>query len=107
MRRRLAHPKSTGQTLDGRTFLSTKVDGPALVAGSVVRVTFRDGGVAVHAGCNSMSGSYRIDGDRLVVGQLATTEMACEPDLMAQDQWVAGLLNGATIALDGNTLTLA
>ncbi|OGO53394.1 MAG: hypothetical protein A2V84_05700 [Chloroflexi bacterium RBG_16_70_13] len=53
-----------------------------------------------------MGGPYRIDGGRLVVDQLATTEMACDPALMEQDRWVADLLDGATIALDGDTLTL-
>lgn len=102
-----ASPAPTSQTLDGRTFLSTGVDGPALVAGTVIRITFKDGSVSAHAGCNTMSGPYRIDGGTLVVGQLAMTEMGCAQNLMAQDQWVAGLLNGATIALDGNTLTLS
>ncbi|MEO7230891.1 MAG: META domain-containing protein, partial [Candidatus Limnocylindrales bacterium] len=93
--------------LDGRVFLSTRVDGPALVAGSVIRLAFEGGNISVHAGCNSMSGTYSIDGDRLEVGALATTEMACEPALMEQDRWVAGLLSAATISLSGDALTLA
>ncbi|MEO8462504.1 MAG: META domain-containing protein [Chloroflexota bacterium] len=93
--------------LDGRVFLSTKVDGPALVAGSVIRLAFAGGNISVQAGCNSMSGTYRIDGDRLVVGALATTEMACESALMEQDRWVANLLSAATISLSGDSLTLA
>ena len=102
-----ATPGPTAQTLDGRTFLSTKVDGPALVAGTVIRITFQNGNISVNAGCNTFGGQYRIDGDRLVVGQIVTTEIGCQPNLAAQDQWVAGLIGGATIALDGNTLTLA
>jgi heat shock protein HslJ len=99
-------PGPTGGSPEGRTFVSTGVEGRALVAGSTVRFTFQDGGVSVSAGCNSMGGPYRIEGDRLVADQLATTEMACEPALMEQDRWVADLLDGATIALDGDTLTL-
>ena len=102
-----ATPGPTAQTLDGRTFLSTKVDGPALVAGTVIRITFKDGNVSVNAGCNTFGGQYRIDGDRLVVGQIVTTEIGCQPNLAAQDQWVGGLIGGATIGLDGNSLTLA
>ena len=54
-----------------------------------------------------MSGAYRIEAGTLKASQLATTDMGCEQGLMAQDQWVAGLFDGASIALDGNTLTLA
>ncbi|MES2210016.1 MAG: META domain-containing protein [Chloroflexota bacterium] len=100
-------PSPTAQILEGRTFLSTRVDGPALVAGTVIRITFKDGSVTVNAGCNTFGGQYRIDGDRLIVGQIVTTEIGCQPDLAAQDQWVGGLLGGATITLDGNDLTLA
>lgn len=100
-------PAPTGQTVEGRTFLSTRVDGRTLVAGSVIRITFANGSLSATAGCNTMSGPYRIDRSTLVVAQLSTTEMGCAQDLMAQDQWVAGLLNGATMTLDGNTLTLA
>ena len=93
--------------LDGRTFLSTGISGGTLVAGSQVRIAFAGGNIAASAGCNSMSGAYTIVGDRLDVGLLATTEMACDEPLMAQDTWVASLLDGATITLDGDTLTLA
>ena len=102
-----ATPGPTAQTLGGRTFLSTKVDGPALVPGTVIRISFQNGNVSVNAGCNSFGGPYRVDGNNLVVGQIVTTEIGCAPDLMAQDQWIAGLLGGATIGLEGNTLTLA
>jgi heat shock protein HslJ len=99
-------PEPAAQVLEGRTFLSTGAEGRALVAGSTVRLTFRDGGVQASAGCNSMAGPYRIDGGRLIADRLATTEMACDPALMEQDRWLADLLNGATIGLDGDTLTL-
>lgn len=101
-------PDGTGaQGLDGRTFLSTGIEGRILVAGSRIRIAFQDGQVSASGGCNSMSGRYELDGGRLVVRGLATTEMACDPPLMAQDTWLADLLDGATVALDGNTLTLA
>jgi len=95
------------QGLEGRTFLSTGVLGRLLVAGSRVRLRFGGGQVGASAGCNSMGGPYTIVGDRLVAHQLATTEMACDPALMDQDRWLASLLDGATIALAGDVLTLA
>jgi heat shock protein HslJ len=78
-----------------------------LVAGSQVRLWFGGGQVGASAGCNSMGGPYTIVGDRIVARQLSTTEMACDPALMNQDRWLAGLLDGATITLAGDELTLA
>lgn len=93
--------------LDGRTFLSTGITGHGLVAGSQVRLAFQGGSLSANAGCNSMSGGYEVVDERLKVGPMATTEMACEASLMAQDQWLAAFLPDAGIVLDGDTLTLA
>jgi heat shock protein HslJ len=99
---------TTGPTgIEGRTFLSTAIDGRVLVAGTRVQLSFRDGQVSASAGCNSMSGAYLIDGGRLIARALATTEMGCEQPRMEQDRWLAGLLDGSALALDGETLTLA
>jgi len=102
-------PPAAGDTggLEGRTFLATDAFGRALVPGSLVRISFVDGQIGASGGCNSMGGPYAIDGDRLVVRQLAMTEMACGPRLMNQDAWLADLLDGASIRLDGDTLTLS
>lgn len=97
---------SAGAGLDGRTFLSTQVEGRAFVAGTLIRLSFQDGRVGADAGCNSIGGSYALDGDRLVVGDLITTEIGCDPLRMEQDRWVTDLLDGAAVALDGDTLRL-
>jgi heat shock protein HslJ len=97
---------SDHSSLEGRTFLATDAFGRVLVPGSQVRLSFRDGQIGASGGCNSMGGPYAIEGDRLVIRQLAMTEMACEASLMDQDQWLASLLDGATIRLEGDTLTL-
>jgi len=103
-------PPGTGDgpaTIDGRTFLSTAIAGRALVPGSQVRLSFEDGRIGANAGCNSMSGPYAVDGGRLDVGSLATTEMGCDEALMDQDTWLAWFLDGALITLAGDELTLA
>jgi heat shock protein HslJ len=97
--------------LDGRTFLSVSltdggVDEP-LVADSRIRLTFEDGNLGASAGCNQMGGTYTLDGDTLQVGMMSTTEMACDPPLMNQDQWLASFLgSGPTLTLTGNDLVL-
>ena len=93
-------------TLEGRTFLSTKVQGHDLVPGSTVRMTFQAGQLGIGAGCNQMSGAYSIVDGRLAMGQMMTTEMGCEPPLMAQDLWVGAFIGGATVTIAGDTLTL-
>ena len=93
-------------SLDGRTFLSTRVQGHDLVPGSTVRMTFQGGRLGISAGCNQMSGGYTIVDGRLTTGQMAMTEMACAEPLMTQDTWVAGFVGGAALTLVGDTLTL-
>lgn len=93
--------------LEGRTFLSTAVQGRVLAAGTRVRLSFSAGQISASAGCNIMGGPYRVDGDHLVARIEAMTEMACVPERGDQDLWLAALLDGALIALAGNDLTLA
>ena len=107
-----ARPTGTpASELDGRQFVSLTVDQDgkllALVPGTRVRLTFSAGNVAASAGCNTMSGDYRIVDDKLVVGELATTEMGCPANLQAQDVWLASLLSARPqLALDGPSLVL-
>ena len=93
-------------TLDGRTFLSTNVQGRELVPGSSIRLTFPGGRIGISAGCNQMSGIYAVVDGHLRATQMMTTEMGCAPPLMAQDSWVGAFIDGATVALAGDTLTL-
>ena len=54
-----------------------------------------DGKVSTTVGCNRMVGKATIDGDRLTVGQLASTRKACLPPLMELEGRYAAAL-GAT-----------
>ena len=94
--------------LDGRTFRSTQARGHTLVEGSVVMLTFEDGRIAASAECNTMTGAATWDGGILsVAGDLATTMMGCDPELQAQDEWLASFLtSGPALTLVGTTLTL-
>src|SRR5687767_12118280 len=62
--------------LDGRHFISIRVtdggDDFPLVPGSRIDLSFIDG-LQARAGCNHLFGNYRIDGDRLIVGQMGGT----------------------------------
>jgi len=97
--------------IDGRTFLSTTVtaggkDRP-LAGGTSVSLTFSDGRITASAGCNTMGGDYTIKDDVLLIGQLSTTEMGCDPERDDQDRWLAGVLTGSpAVHLAGTELVL-
>ena len=99
--------------LDGRSFVSNEmVDAGVvtpMVPGTEVRLDFTDGSLGASAGCNSMGGAYRVDGNVLLLPEgLATTEMACDPARMDQDAWLAELLAGEPVLdLDADTLTVS
>jgi heat shock protein HslJ len=95
----------------GHEYLSVAVtDGGAarpLVAGTRIRLTFTDGQLGASAGCNHIGGPYRLEAGRLVVEAMAMTEMACEPNRDAQDQWLTAFLGSRpSIRAVGTELTL-
>jgi heat shock protein HslJ len=42
-----------------------------------------------------VNGPYTVDGDTVSFGALATTKMACEPDLTAQEEGILAALDSA------------
>jgi heat shock protein HslJ len=100
-------PPSVAATgVDGKTYLSTAIEGATLVPGTRIRLAFKDGSLSANAGCNQMAGAYTISAGRLTTNGMSTTEMGCDQARMQQDEWLARLLGGATITLSGDTLTL-
>ena len=79
------------------------------MAGSAATLTFdAEGNVYGKASCNRFTGGFKLTGESLTVGPLATTMMACQPKLMEQEQKFLELLTqvqGFAIAGDG-ALTL-
>ena len=97
----------------GRDFLSTAVTEEGaerpLVGGTRIRLGFTDDGrLVAHGGCNTMGGQAEIRDGRLMVGDLATTEMGCDADRHAQDEWLARFLGGEPrLELEGSQMTLS
>jgi heat shock protein HslJ len=64
-----------------------------LVTGKPFVLRFRDGGVSVKGGCNTMNARWRLSPQNaLTVGRMTSTQMACEPALMAADAAMAKAL---------------
>jgi heat shock protein HslJ len=98
-------------TFTDRTFLSVSVtDGGTarpLAAGTRVRLDFGATNLGASAGCNSMSGTYRVEGGRLAFEGGGMTDMACDPERMTQDTWLIKLLESKpAVRLAGDELTL-
>jgi heat shock protein HslJ len=97
--------------LAGKEYVAAKVtdggqDRP-LVPGTKLRLNFSASDIGASAGCNHLNGTYRIDGGRLIVANLGTTDMGCDPDLMAQDQWLSEVLGaGPAVSLVANDLVI-
>ncbi|MDO8185680.1 META domain-containing protein [Conexibacter sp. JD483] len=90
--------------LAGKKFVSTDIAGPrTLVDGSQVALQFDDDSLAANAGCNNMLGGYEIVDARLRwATDPISTAIGCRPDLMRQDDWLAGFFRGvgAEIGVD-------
>ena len=65
------------------------------------------GAVSGNSGCNSYSGAYTINGTSLSIGPLISTQMACEQDVMDQEQlYLASLQGAASFDLPGGQLVI-
>ena len=57
------------------------------------------------AGCNRMTGTYQLDGQKLKFGPLATTRMAC-PAMQTETAFLKALEATTRYAVNGSSLTL-
>ena len=97
--------------LVGRTFLSTAVsvsgEDRALVPGTRITLVFGDDALQASVGCNSMSGPWTLEGTTLVLSEMAVTQIGCDPERHAQDEWLFGVLGARpAVSLAGDVLTL-
>jgi heat shock protein HslJ len=72
------------------------IDGTAVVPDAKPTIAFAaNGAVSGSAGCNQYSGPYRVEGDRISIGDIASTLMLCDGDRGAQEAAFLGALRGA------------
>lgn len=102
---------AVGDEFLGRVFVGSEitVDGSARpVPGGRLAIDFTEPGrVGANAGCNSMSGEMRIEGATLVVENLGSTQMGCDPTHEEMDALVAELLTArpsVEVTTEGITL---
>jgi copper homeostasis protein (lipoprotein) len=104
--------ESCGPTIEGKTWRLTELPGQSLAAIEPERApsltldpaTRRASG---SAGCNRFSGTYELHGNTLRFGPLATTRMACPPEIMAvEDALLKALAAETAWSLQDGTLVL-
>lgn len=91
--------------LDGSQWNVIELDGEPVTGDAVGTLDFEDGRVGGKSFCNSFGGTYEIDGDALILGELMQTLMACE-DMTLETAYTAALNEVATYRIDGGTLIL-
>ncbi len=69
----------------------------APLAGTRLDVVFGIASVGGSSGCNSFSGAYGTNGNVVRIGRLATTRMACDEAVMAQESAFLDALQGAAV----------
>jgi len=101
---------ASAATIEGRTWQLASLPGHdlgALGAGQYLTARFEAGRVSGFSGCNRFMGSYTVDRDQLVLGQLAGTMMACPGAAMTIESAFQGSLAGTLrYAIVDDRLTL-
>ncbi len=79
------------------------------IEGTEFTARFEAGQVSGNGGCNQYGGSYIVEGNRLTIAELYSTEMAClEPEgLMEQEAYLLEFLGSAvTYSIDAGRLLI-
>jgi heat shock protein HslJ len=72
-----------------------------------IKLTFAAGTLTAATGCNTLTGRTSVDGERLTVSQLSTTDLPCAEPYVAVQQWLVAFFGDKpTVAFDENLLTL-
>jgi len=81
-----------------------------VLEGATLTASFgKDGTLSGNSGCNQFNGPYKVDGDQITIGPLASTMMMCsDPEgVMDQEaQFLAALQSAASYQIEGNVLEL-
>lgn len=69
----------------------------------------KDGSMSGNSGCNAFNGAYKIDGDQITIGPLASSMKMCSDPAGVMDQeaqYLAALQSAASYQIEGNVLQL-
>ena len=61
-------------------------------------LSFSKDHLSIDSGCNRQGTTWKVENDLIITGDMFSTEMACEPALMKQEQFTADLLQKREIS---------
>jgi len=111
----LATYKAQTQSLDGTSWQVISYNNgnqavTSVLAGTELTAIFgTDGNLSGSSGCNTYVGSYKVDGDKITIGPLASTKKFCIDPAGVMDQesqFLAALQSAAAYKMEGNRLEL-
>lgn len=79
-------PRLEGITWEVTGFNNGRQAVVGTLSGTKLTLSFQDGAVQGHSGCNTFRGTFKRDENRLVIGPLAATRMACAGDSVMQQE---------------------
>ena len=84
------------QSLDGTHWMLVSIGERPVVQDSRASLSFNEpGAVAGHGSCNRFAGPVSVTGDQISFGNLASTRMACQPEVDVQEMDYLQALTGA------------
>ena len=104
-------PPVAGDTkpLEGTYWRAVELAGKPTPAQDPIReahLQFQNGRVSGSDGCNRVTGSYQLDGDRVAFGQMAGTQMACPNPNGTEGPFRDALKNASRLTVVGDRLEL-
>jgi putative lipoprotein len=93
----IPQPPAANDPLNGTSWELVAYRKSRPIEGTTMTLEFEDGQLGGMGGCNHYFGSYELDGDKITVGPMGMTEMACmEPEgVMDQEMELTGYLSEA------------
>ncbi len=105
----LDSPASGNADLTNTSWILTTLNSSKPVPDTTITINFDNGGrVSGSDGCNNYNGSYKVDGNKIEFGQMASTMMACpDPAMKQADAYQSALSETATFAVKNDELTFS
>lgn len=105
----LTADQAFAQSLEGTYWRATELAGKPVPAQDPKReahLQFKSGRVSGSDGCNRLTGSYQLNGDRVTFGQMIGTQMACLNPGGTEVPFRDALMNASRLTVAGDRLEL-